>query len=163
MKKFSYAGIGHILAFVTIPTFVVTAIVTMTTPSYFSLPIARRVCITIGIILTTLWVLFYTYSLKYIFNKIRKNKIAKEGPYALCQHPLYASFIFLLIPAGGFILNSWLIFIPAIVMLIIFKILIPKEYKILEERYGEEWREYHKNTPEILPIGNLSIIRKKKL
>ncbi len=153
MKKFNFAGIGHILAFVTIPLFLLCLIITLKAPHIFAFPLPRLVSLCIGVFLTVIWVNFYTRTIRYIFTRIRKNELATTGPYALCQHPLYASFIFFLIPGGAFLFNSWLLFVPSIVMFILFRILIPKEYKTLEEKYGEKWKEYHAKTPEIFPLN----------
>ncbi len=159
MKKSNFAGIGHILALIAVPVAAATIAISLVKPRVFIIPIPRIVGICIGTFLTIVWINFYSYTIRYIFAKIRNNKLATTGPYALCQHPLYASFIFFLIPGAAFLFNSWLLFVPALVMFALIKLLIHREYRVLEQRYGEEWREYHKKTPELLPIGIKNLIR----
>ncbi len=160
MENLKFAGIGHILAFIIIPVSIGAIVITLINPHTFDIPIPRIIGLCIGTFLTIVWINFYSYTMRYIFKQIRNHKLATTGPYALCQHPLYASFIFFLIPGAAFLFNSWFLFVPAVIMLILFKVLINIEYKMLEEEYGEEWKEYHRNTPEILPIGIKRMIKR---
>ncbi len=73
------------------------------------------------------------------------NKLVKDGIYRVIRHPIYVfGFTFIL----GFIL-----FMQQFYVLIVLLVLIPvqmnrvkKEEKVLEEKFGDEYREYKKGT-----------------
>ncbi len=74
------------------------------------------------------------------------------GTYSLCQNPLYASLILMIIPALSLLLNSWLILTSGIVGFIIFKRFIRQEYAELEKFFGDNYLKYKNQTPEFFPF-----------
>lgn len=75
-----------------------------------------------------------------------KGKLVTKGIYGFCRHPQYLGLILI---ATGF-----LVFWPNILTLIMWFVLIIAYYKLakIEERellkeFGEEYKEYKKNTP----------------
>ncbi len=74
------------------------------------------------------------------------------GTYSLCQNPLYASLILMIIPALSLLLNSWLILTSCIVGYIIFKRNIQQEYAELRRFFGESYLQYKNDTPEFFPF-----------
>ncbi|MGA2199614.1 MAG: hypothetical protein ABSG45_06720 [Nitrososphaerales archaeon] len=46
---------------------------------------------------------------------------------------------------------NWLLLLPALVLITTIYGQIPKEERMLMDRFGEEYREYMKRTPRIIP------------
>ena len=87
--------------------------------------------------------------------------LVKEGPYAKMRHPIYLAF--LLMQVSVLLLTSnWLIGLSGLAIIVaVILIRVPEEEKLLIEQFGDEYREYMKNTgaflPEFkIPIFNLS-------
>lgn len=114
-----------------------------------NLPINNVLSIVIGISLFFIsWTIIFIT--KYQFKKHNQKsgpnnettKIIKAGIFSHTRNPIYLGVIFLL-PALGFIINSiWLILaIIPVYYLIHFLLILPEE-KYLEDRFGDEYRDY---------------------
>ncbi len=80
------------------------------------------------------------------FNvKAVATKLVTEGLYKKIRHPIYLfAQIFLL---GFFIfLQNFYLLIPWVLIIFMQKIRSIKEDKVLEEKFGDEYRQYKKNT-----------------
>jgi len=78
-------------------------------------------------------------------------KLLTDGPYRLCRHPFYASLMInqLSIPLIG---NSTMGLLLFILLIPFWIILIKKEERELIEYWGEEYINYMKKTPMLLPF-----------
>lgn len=87
---------------------------------------------------------------------IFKNEtLATKGIYSRCRHPLYLGSSLLFVGLG-LILNDadyafWYVGLPYI--MVFFGIAIRKEERFLREKFGEEFDQYKKSTPALLPFG----------
>jgi protein-S-isoprenylcysteine O-methyltransferase Ste14 len=96
--------------------------------------------------------LFYFSTIRLLLKGLKETRLITEGPYKLCQNPLYSSIILCIIPALSLLLNSWLVLTSCIVGYILFKVFIKNEYAELEKYFGEEYLKYKNQTPEFFPI-----------
>lgn len=77
--------------------------------------------------------------------KCYKQKILMtEGPYKICRNPMYASYVFFIIPGLCLLFNSWLVLTTVILNFILTLIFVHREYAYLEETFGDEYRAYLK-------------------
>lgn len=78
------------------------------------------------------------------------EKLVKEGLQKHIRHPLYAGTILLLV---GFLvyMPSWANLISVVISIIYILIGIQLEEKKLIKTFGEEYREYRKNVPMLIP------------
>lgn len=101
---------------------------------------------------------FFTWSTwvfsKTFFNSTGKAvplKLVTTGPYAVIRHPLYLGFI-----AWAFATSLVFNNIVAVVLSIIFTWIIAlkaaDEEVFLELEFGEQWREYKKQTYRFIPL-----------
>lgn len=66
----------------------------------------------------------------------------RKGPYAFTRSPTNFG-LFLMIIGFGFVLSSFSIIITTVLALVLTRVLfLRKEEKLLEEKYGEAYREY---------------------
>lgn len=80
-----------------------------------------------------------------LFKSNKQKTLITDGLYKVCRNPLYVSHIFLTIPALSLLLNSWLLFTTTIIGLISVLIFAPREYRDLEEEFGDAYRKYVKS------------------
>jgi protein-S-isoprenylcysteine O-methyltransferase Ste14 len=96
-------------------------------------------------------VVIWIIAARTIFMMYELDRVYKDGLYACCRHPLYANFIFVLIPGFCLPANSWLILSTPIFMYIVFKIHIREEEQSLIEQFGEAYLEYKKEVNSVFP------------
>lgn len=85
-----------------------------------------------------------------LYKSQKENKLATIGAYHYMRHPQYTGFILII---AGFLLQ-W----PTLITLIMAPILMVRyfqlgrsEEKIMDQRYGREYREYKIVTPAYIP------------
>jgi protein-S-isoprenylcysteine O-methyltransferase Ste14 len=80
----------------------------------------------------------------------REQKLIKTGIYAKLRHPIYLSFLILLLGVAMIGGNLWsLLFF--VLLLIVLEIRIRKEERELIAKFGKEYKNYAKETPRIMP------------
>ncbi|MFH1288817.1 MAG: isoprenylcysteine carboxylmethyltransferase family protein [bacterium] len=103
-----------------------------------------------GIIFALMGVIIRIWACGYL----QKNKsVISSGPYRYTRNPLYlGSFI---IGIGFF--WAFHIILPGLALIVIFAYIyypvILDEERILEEKFGEEFREYKRHVPRIIPLN----------
>ena len=75
----------------------------------------------------------------------KANKLVTSGLYGIVRHPIYYSGILLILGMFMFVQQFYLLFIWAGLILLQRK-RIRNEEKVLEEKFGQEYLNYKKNT-----------------
>lgn len=161
MKKMDFYGVGPKIGRILIPWWAVTIILSLTTHSFRITPERSTTLTIIGAAYLALGLIFYFTSVKLLLKGLKEGKLVTKGTFSLCQNPLYVSFVFMLIPAIGVLLNSWLVLTTCIVGFILMKVYISNEYHILEEAFGDEYLKYKAETPEFFPLPVKKWFRRK--
>jgi protein-S-isoprenylcysteine O-methyltransferase Ste14 len=82
---------------------------------------------------------------------VREDHILIEsGPYRLVRHPVYAGYLALLLGSGVASLNVWLWLLWPVSLLGIL-IQAAAEEQLLEERFGQEYERYVRQTGRLVP------------
>lgn len=89
--------------------------------------------------------------IRLIFTIYKSGFLYRKGIYALCRHPLYANFIFILVPGLCLRFNSWIILTTPVFMYIVFKHFIKDEEQGLIEQFGEDYIQYRKDVNSLVP------------
>ncbi len=87
-------------------------------------------------------VTIYLWSVFLILTRVPKGELITTGPYALVKHPLYTAVGLLVLPAAGFLRDSWLGALLGIVLYIGSRMFAPDEEKALSRTFGAAWDEY---------------------
>jgi len=91
------------------------------------------------------------------FLERKSETLVTSGPYHYVRNPIYlGSFTFIV--ALALVASNWLLLLPTLVLITIIYAQIAKEELMLIDRFGDEYREYMKRTPRLIPkpkiIGN---------
>jgi len=93
----------------------------------------------------------YVWSLRVFGRAWRRGKLATTGPYTRCRHPIYATWTFLIVPGVCLLTGSWLVLTTPVVMYAAARLLVGREERPMEDRFGDAWREYRERTGRFLP------------
>lgn len=106
-----------------------------------------------GAVLTGLGVIGYLWSATEIVRSFRAGQLVTTGSFGLCRHPLYATWILLLLP-GLALLSGNLLFVLADALLLAghFRFIGEEEQELLAE-FGDAYRDYASRHFGLLPLG----------
>ncbi len=82
---------------------------------------------------------------------IKMGKLTTSGPYALVRNPLYLGTILIILGFFVFLREYGLAGVFAVVMTLAYRRTIMQEQKMLEDKFGEDYRDYKKNVPCLWP------------
>jgi protein-S-isoprenylcysteine O-methyltransferase Ste14 len=153
MEKLSFLGIGPKIARGALPFLAISICVTIIFPAIFTFGEAVRIPLMyIGIALLAIGLVFYASTVRQLLKGLKETRLMTTGAFCLCQNPLYASIILMIIPGLALLMNSWIILFTGIIGAILFKRNIASEYAELEKFFGEDYRKYRAQTPEFFPF-----------
>ena len=119
--------------------------------SHFTIPIPRILSVVFGIFFMTIGIPIYLISGLTIHKYFNEGKLATKGIYGYIRHPVYGSWIVFIVPGIVLLINSLIGLTTPFFMYVVFKNLIVKEDKYLEDKFGEEFFRYKKRVGEIFP------------
>ncbi|HEY3738929.1 MAG TPA: isoprenylcysteine carboxylmethyltransferase family protein, partial [Bryobacteraceae bacterium] len=79
------------------------------------------------------------------------HKLTRTGPYRWVRHPVYASFLCLVVGSGVMIASWPLMLIGVGIFLIGTEIRVRVEDALLAARFGDEFAQYQNQVPAYLP------------
>lgn len=151
-ERMSILGIGPKMAVFTIPYFIITIFLSSWYPHLFNMYfIPRVITLTFGIALLVIGLAFYILTVRTFLAEFKTGNLITKGTFSLCRNPIYATFMLFIIPAVSLLINSWLSLTSSVLIYIVFKILIRREYDYLRGRFGEEYDKYEKRVNEVFP------------
>jgi protein-S-isoprenylcysteine O-methyltransferase Ste14 len=81
----------------------------------------------------------------------RNDELATTGIFAVVRNPIYSAWIVFNIPGIVLLLRSWPMLLAPFLAYCLFKLLVSKEEKYLQERFGQAYLEYKARVPELFP------------
>ncbi len=78
------------------------------------------------------------------------HQLRTEGPYAVTRHPIYTGTIGMLL--GSLLVSGavyWILLALVGISVVLFK--LPQEEKLMLETFGDQYRQYRRHVPRILP------------
>ncbi len=88
---------------------------------------------------------------KLVRKAFREGRLETRGIYSVTRNPIYAAWIIYIIPGFVIISRYTLCLLIPFIMYLIFKSLIKSEDTYLEQKFGDEYRNYRKNVNELIP------------
>ena len=151
-KKMSMMGIGIKLilytaayaGFATALTFFFPQIFIISTAREFGLPLLGYILLAIGIPLLAI-------SARQITTKFDAGKLMTEGIFRYSRNPIYAIWLFFLLPAFSLLSTSWIFFGVPFIFYLAFDRFIREEEDYLVEEFGQDHLDYKVRTGRLLP------------
>ena len=83
--------------------------------------------------------------------KIKSNRLATDGVYALVRNPIYSAFLFICTGALLFCRNLYVLILPPLFWLYLTVFMKLTEEKWLADRFGDEYSAYCKRVNRFIP------------
>lgn len=82
---------------------------------------------------------------------LESHRLITGGVYARIRHPIYAA-VWLMALAQALLLHNWIAGPAGLLgFLLVYWIRVPREERMMEDHFGDEYRRYREHTPAILP------------
>lgn len=115
------------------------------------IPLPRILSLILGAIFIVVGLPVFLIPAFTIDKYFEKGKLATAGIYGYFRHPIYASWIVFFVPGIVLFNNSLIGFTIPIFMYLVFRILIVKEEKYLEKKFGWQYLKYRKEVGAVSP------------
>jgi protein-S-isoprenylcysteine O-methyltransferase Ste14 len=160
-QKMTWEGIGVKIAVFSLPYFILTIVLMIFRPEFLQMKFLPRLAAWIaGGVVTLAGLDMLGHSVQGLIDGIRKQKMVTTGIYGLSRNPLYASWIFLIVPGLAVLFRSWLLLAGSVVVYVNFKLLIHEEYRVLKANFGKKYEQYAARVNEMLPLPKTGILEK---
>ncbi|MBN2159422.1 MAG: isoprenylcysteine carboxylmethyltransferase family protein [Spirochaetes bacterium] len=151
--KITFWGASPIIFIITILLAIPIIIINYFYKTIFEINfISYNKIVILAIILLSIGVPCYIYTVKIIKNAFIEEKLITNNIFSICRNPLFAIVIFFILPGILLFFKSWLLLAIPFVLYLIFKIFISREEKLLEDKFGQDFTNYKKSTPTIFPM-----------
>ena len=83
---------------------------------------------------------------------LKGHKLITQGPYRIVRNPIYTGMLGMLI-ATGLAVSHWIGLVAGMIMFAIGTFIrVRSEEKLLRETFGNEWDEYARRVPAVVPF-----------
>lgn len=107
----------------------------------------------LGVALTSVGVVLYVMGASQLHRGAVSSRLVTTGLFAWCRHPLYAVWMFLLLPGLACLVGSWAALAAPGVSALFFQCFIRSEETELESRFGIAYRDYAARVGRLWPRG----------
>ena len=149
--EISVYGVGPKMTLTLVPFILLLGILNIIFSPAFQLPVNQIWMIPIGIMLIIIGVFIFIKSEILLGKAYRASELLLIGFYGHMRHPMYSSFILLIIPGIVIMINSWILYFLPFIFYIIFRIFIKQEENYCLKKFGEKYTHYKKNVHAIFP------------
>ncbi len=114
-------------------------------------------CVALGCFLMVLGELVRIYSVAFIggISRTRKGSLGAhlvtDGAFELVRNPLYLGNFFIIMGVSIFSGVPWLMLLGAVFFIVQYYFIVQYEESLLEERFGDEFRNYSLQVPAWIP------------
>jgi len=149
-------GIGPQLAAVSVVYAAIALSVHFSNPDNMSMSDSAHDVFTLaGIVLVVIGLVFWALGAARIQRAFKEERLLTDGVFAVVRNPMYCGFIAFVTPGIALWLRSWPLLTLPFMAYIVFKLLVGREEKYLEEKFGPEFREYRSRVNAIIPFLHL--------
>ncbi len=139
-----------------VPTFgylIVAGVATYVWPEVFLVHVPYAFFLVPGVVLLAIGLPMLVVAVVSVHAAYKKDELATTGIFGVVRNPIYAAWIVFVIPGLVLLLCSWPMFFAPFLAYGLFKMLVGKEEKYLEERFGQAYKEYKARVPELFLFG----------
>lgn len=151
-KKLTFWGASPIIFILTIVYAIPIIII-----NHFSEPgfeigfIPYKIIRILAVGLLCLGIPLYISTIRILKSAYKKQKLITRGIFSISRNPLFAVVIFLILPGILLFFNSWLLLTIPVFMVIMFKVFIKREEKLMEKAFGQDYIDYKRDTSVLFP------------
>ena len=101
--------------------------------------------------MTGIFFWIYAVLIQNIAHEIQSGKLVTTGIYSVTRHPIYTAFFFIF---SGILITAHNLFMLGFILFFYLYLVVfmqNTEEKWLAKKFGQEYLEYAKRTPRILP------------
>jgi len=109
----------------------------------------------LGTLLCACGVVVYAGGTLTVYSALDDGRLATRGLYALVRHPLYAAWVWCLVPGAALLAGTPLVLTTPLVAAVCYRLCIPHEEARLMEHFGEAYRAYRDRVGGIVPRPGL--------
>jgi protein-S-isoprenylcysteine O-methyltransferase Ste14 len=151
-REISRWGVGPSIGIAVVAYAALAGFVSWTWPQVCSIPATPySILLTCGLVLVGIGVPMLVVAGRAATVAYNSDKLATNGIFGLVRHPIYSAWIVFIIPSLVLLSRSWPLLLTPLVAYIVFKIMIRREDDYLEQRFGDEYRQYRIAVNELLP------------
>jgi protein-S-isoprenylcysteine O-methyltransferase Ste14 len=151
-ERLSRWGVGPKI---TIPLLLTTLLAGMATRLWPDVCVVRAipqyVAISFGVVLLVFGLSIWRLAVPAVMRAYSDDRLVTTDVFSLVRNPIYSAWIVFNIPGIALLCRSWPLLLPSLVGYVFFKKLIRRENEYLEKRFGEAFRTYKANVPELFP------------
>lgn len=144
-------GVGPALVTLTLAYVVLVVVVDRLDPGLRIAALHHAALRTVSAVVLAVAVLLYVRTITAVRAAAAAGRLVTEGPFRFVRHPIYAIHILLVCPAVALAVASWPGLTIPLVAYCLFRLLIPREERLLRTRFGDEYRAYEGHLNRILP------------
>ncbi len=152
MVERNIMGVGPKLALWALPVLVLGIAATIAFREASRIPLPAPLEVGLAALLLAAGLALYASAGSLLVRDFKKGQLITTGAYAWSQNPLYASFIFFLVPALALFFDAWPLLFTSLALYVAHKRFIGAEYRELEAAFGDEHGDYHATTSELFPV-----------
>ena len=113
--------------------------------------VPERLAFAVGGTLLVLGVVVYALGVFAVYAAVDARQLATRGVYAVVRHPLYAAWVWLLVPGFALLQGTLLTLFAPVVAAILYKLCIPHEEAHLRREFGAAYDRYRERVGGIVP------------
>jgi protein-S-isoprenylcysteine O-methyltransferase Ste14 len=142
-NKMKITGVAPLIAVPTFVYLIITAIISSLSKPLFSIiQNDSDVLIYTGVALIIPGVIMVAVCGRRLLKSFDKNKLMTAGLYKIFRDPMYVAYLIFVIPGICLLFNSWLVLTTVLLNYVLYTVLIKREHKYLEEKFGTEYKAY---------------------
>lgn len=142
-NKMKITGVAPLIAVPTFVYLIITVFISyLTKPIFTIVNNGSEVLVYAGIILIVPGVVMVAACGRKLLGSFDKNKLMTGGLYKIFRDPMYVAYLIFVIPGICLLFNSWLVLTTVLLNYVLYTVLIKREHKYLEEKFGAEYKAY---------------------
>ena len=123
----------------------------------------RQLFVSVAIVLTALAVPFWISAGFELLAAWKRKSLAVRGSYALCRHPIFAAWIWFVLPVAAFFADSWYFLAVELVFVAATIVGARREESDMVSEFGEAYETYRVRVRSLVPIPRLRPLSAKRL
>ncbi|WP_428564461.1 MAG: methyltransferase family protein [Solidesulfovibrio sp. DCME] len=113
--------------------------------------VPERLALAVGGTLVLLGLVLYTLGVFAVYAAVDARQLATRGVYGVLRHPLYAAWVWCLVPGFALLQGTPLTLGAPVVAAILYRLCIPHEEAELRRVFGQAYDRYRERVGGIVP------------